>query len=271
MSAAHSRIHIGWQGLIIMAVLVTLGGCSTPIPRVYQPNPPDPSARLLPFRIAVVELEDGSSGEGFTYPDFTGEALIPGYIFGTKTLGFHQTLFGKCVASELKSSQMFATVEYYKNWEKLVDDFKSYDLIVTGHLLHDRLEARLFFYGLSLPGDLFWFMGLPVMSLSREASFDIVAFNTLQPDKSLWSHPVRFEDRSWFGAFYGHCCSNDQWSLYHRAEGGKITNTDLCPTEFLQPQFLMMRKSLAAALTEKVPSHGALSSPRALPEKRGGS
>lgn len=259
-----SRFQAGWHGLIAAVILVTLGGCSREAQRVYQPNPPDPSLQQFPLKVAVVELEDGSVGEGFVYPGNMGNALIPGYIYATKILKFHQTQFGMCLASELKSSRMFATVDYHPNWENLVEKFMTYDLILTGRLHYDSVEVRDMWYGLSLGGAFLALAGLPFESFSREVAFDIVAIKPLQPDELLWKEQVKFEDVTWRGFYYGGLAqfkADDNQALAGTAHNEK-GNTDFCTTEFLRPQFLSLRKSLSAALKGKMLSQAVTSVPK---------
>ncbi|MEK6786977.1 MAG: hypothetical protein AABY61_16005 [Nitrospirota bacterium] len=258
-----------WRSLVVVASIVSVVSCSGGVPpkRVYQSNPPDPSVQTLPLKLAVVELEDGSAGTGVQRP---GVSAIPGALYGTELVAFHHTLLGKCVATELKGSKSFASVEYHSNWEKLAEEYKSYDVIVTGRLLQDKIENKKHFYGLSVVGVLFGFLGLPAQSFSREISFNLIALSPMLPDEQLWGHQIRLEHTYWKGLYYLNDWSDGE-SLFGAARGASITYTDFCTPELLQPALLGMRTSLAAALKHNSPKPDVLRFPKAQNSERSGS
>lgn len=243
----HIRIHVqqGLKGLILVLGLVLIIGCGgVPPKRVYQPNPPGQVGQAMPLKIAVVELEDHSPGTGFN--TLQKLAPPPGSLYSTEFQKYHHTLFGRCVAAELKESQLFQAVDYHPTWEKIAQDFRSYDAIVTGRLQHDRFEETMYIYG--LPPWL-WLLGVPVEHDTREAAFEVTAFKPHEPDRSLWTHSIRFRDSHLRGLLYGHG-ENDMRSMSFLARGSNLSDTDYCPTELLQPLFLAMRNNLAGALKQ---------------------
>lgn len=249
--------------------MIAMVGCA-PVNLVYQPNPPDPSVQQLPMRLAVVELYDGSEGEGFYYGAFEGEPMIPGYIEGVTALSFHPTKFGKCLASELKSSRMFTSVEYFPNWERLVDDYRSYDLIVTGRLQGDKVEDKMISYGLPVVGAILWYAGFPAGHLTRDVSFEVVTFSPMNPGHEFWSQQVSFKDSAFAWLYTGFSFGEELDDLKLK-DSSKPPKFDHCTTEFLQPQFLALRNSLAEALKAKAIGQGAMNVPNTQNKERSGS
>lgn len=275
MRAAGNGIRVWWKGLMLAVSLIALVGCGASAKRVYQPNLPDAAVHRLNLKVAVVELEDESSQEAVG----GASSLIPGHLSGIDLTIYHFTMFGTCLANELKGSQLFASVDYYANWEKLAGDFKSYDLIVTGRLLADRVQAESYWYGLSAPGAVLWFLGLPVRSVSRDVDFEVTAFAPLHPANALWNYRVSFTDLSWEGFFYGGAFS-DHKDLSGLTDPSSILkshffqipiqHTDLCTTEKLQPPFMGMRKHLASTLNGGNLSQGVGLSPQGTKWERSG-
>jgi hypothetical protein len=241
---------------VLLVSLFILPGCSHE-KRVYQPNPADPAVQTLPLKIAVVELEDGSQEEGWKKSELLNEALIPLVPSAPILVKLNDTRFGKCLSAELKASRQFSTVDYHENWEKMAEQFKTYDLVVTGHLRQDRTEATDYFYALSMPGDLFWLLGLPAKSFSRHISIDITAFQTHAPERWLLSHKIKVQDKMFDGFYYGG--HTDGSSLLSKVYWLDPQDTDYCPTELLRPEFMALRNSLAAAIKDKVLLQGVSS------------
>lgn len=260
-----------WRGAILVIGLFTMVACGGAGKDVYQPNLPDPSVQILPLKVAVIELEDAISVEGYQYHTVNNNALIPGALYATTFVKFHPTQFGKCIAAELKGAKLFPIVDYFSTWEKLSETFRSYDLIVAGCLAQDRVEHRSIHYGLSMLSFPLLFVGLPWDQYSRDISFEVTAFEPLHPDHMLWTHQVKFEYAVYGGLyFYGY--SDDAQRISAEIGSGiKITHTDFCTTEMLPPHFLALRKSLAAAVQEKMLSQGATILPKKPHGERSGS
>ncbi len=228
---------------VVMASLLVMPGCSHE-KRIYQPNPADPSAQTLPLKIAVVELEYGSQDEGWKKSELLNEALIPLVPSAPTLVKLNDTQFGKCLSAELKASHQYAAVDHHEHWGKMAEQFKTYDLIVTGHLRQDRTEAIMHFYGLSIYGSLFWYLGLPAKSFSRHIAFDITAFKPHAPERLLWSHEIKVQDKMVGGLYYGY--HTDGQSLQSKTYGMDSQDTDYCPTELLRSEFMALRSRLAA-------------------------
>lgn len=244
----------------LIGVCLLLAACSSPSKRVYQPNPADPSVQPLPLKIAVVELEDGSKETGWRKDIAFNEGLIPLTASNTLDVKFNDTRYGRCLFAELKASQQFSAVDYHENWEKLAEQFKVYDLILTGHLHHDRVEAARHFYGLGFFGVYLWFIGFPEYSYSRDIFFDVGAFKPFNPDEMLWSSEVKTKDKSYSnGFFYGK--GRDGYDLIQKLDGVGV-NTDFCPSEILQPHFLALRNKLAVAFRDGVLAKGTANLPK---------
>lgn len=251
-------LHKGLQSVWILLACVLIIGCGgVPPKRVYQPNPPGQGGQPMPLKIAVIELEDHSPGIGFRNLN-TFEIFTPGYFYWTEFQKYHQTRFGKCVAAELKESQLFQIVDYYPTWEKVAQEFRSYDVIVTGRLLQDRFERVVYTYGLCDPMCMVWFVGAPMAGTSREAKFELTAFQSLDPNHPIWTYPVLFQDSKFDGALFGAMiygvAGGDFSSMHALANGHNISDTDYCPTQLLQPHFLAMRNSLGGALKQHMVS-----------------
>lgn len=261
------RVGIGWCGFIAMVGLFALVGCSPSANGLYKPNSRDSSVPTIPLKVAVVEFEDGSSSVGF-YQTSSFYGLIPANST-PDVVAFHNTLFGKCLAAELKESRMFAAVEYHPSWERLVHDFETYDLVVTGRLLQDRVKGQTASYRLGVLAAPLWMVGAPGFLMSREVMFEVNAFRSHQPDQVLWNHFVKLEEASWSGI--GHDYGGDPHKLINVAVGVKqVGTTDFCTTEILRPQFLTLRKSLADALREKLPGQGIMNVPsKSIGERHG--
>lgn len=243
-------------GGVLLASLLIMPGCSHE-KRVYQPNPPDPSVQTLPLKIAVVELEDGSQEEGWKKSQLLNEALIPLVPSAPLVVKLNDTRFGKCLSTELTASRQFAAVDYHENWEKIAEQFKTYDLVVTGYLRQDRTEATAYFYAMSMPGDLFWYLGLPSQSFSRDITLDVMAFNPNVPERLLWRHAIKVQDKTFGGLYYGY--HTDGRALLSKVYELDSRDTDYCPTDLLRPEFMALRSSLAAAIKDKVLLQGVLS------------
>mgnify|MGYP001612642472 FL=1 len=66
---ANISIHMQRRlaGLIFVLGLALITGCGgVPPKRVYQPNPSGQAGKPMPLKVAVIELEDRSPGNGFT-------------------------------------------------------------------------------------------------------------------------------------------------------------------------------------------------------------
>lgn len=259
------------QGVLLAVLYLTvLVGCGTPPKRVYQPNPPDPSVRQLPLRVAVVELEDGTDSETINTGDGF-KILVPGVISVPNLVAYHQTMFGACLTKELKGSRLFAAVDYHQNWERLREEYQSYDFIVTGRLLADKVLFTGYSYGLSFASGMLTYVGVPNYSADRDVAFEVVAFAPARPSSILWKDQYTFSDTSWGNIFwYGKMARegdgnalDDPLSIIQSVSNAlPIKHTDLCTTEKLQPLFLGMRKSLSAALRENVLTGRANSQPQ---------
>lgn len=258
--------YLVWSAVVTS--LLILPGCSHQ-KRIYQPNPADPSVQTLPLKIAVVELEDGSQEEGWKKRQLLHEALIPFVPSAPILVKLNDTRFGKCLSAELKIARQFAAVDYHENWGKIAEQFKTYDLIVTGHLRQDRTEGTMYLYGLSLPGDYLWILGLPFASYSRQIILDITAFNPRTPERLLWNHEIKVQDKMFRGFYYGY--HTDGESLASKAYGLDSQDSDYCPTELLRPEFMALRNSLADAIRGQLLHQGLLSSPNLQPLDRSGS
>lgn len=247
-----------WSRAVLVISMIALVGCGAPAKRVYQPNPPDPSVRQLPLRVVVVELEDGSVGDGFVYYPGSRDpsGLLPGVLSVTDSVSYRQTMFGKCLATELQGMHSFATIKYYQTWENLAEDFGSYDLVVTGRLGKDETRVYGRFYGLSLLSPIAYILGLPAFAYTREVGFDVWAFEPWRPDRQFWKYAVGFKDSSWKGVFTARR-DDDVVLADPQKERSQVVHTDFCTTELLQPQFLALRKSLFAAVQERILSQGA--------------
>lgn len=229
----------------LLAGLLMLPGCSHE-KRVYQPNPADPSVQTLPLKIAVVELEDASQDEGWKKGQYN-ETLIPFVPSAHLVSKLNDTRFGKCLSAELKASRQYTAVDYHENWGKMAEQFKTYDLIVTGHLRQDRTEVTGHLYGLSMLGSYLVILGMPHSSHSRHIVLDVTAFKPFSPEHMLWNQEVKIEDKSYAGFYYGY--HTDGRSILSKVYELNSQDTDYCPTELLRPEFMALRNSLTAALS----------------------
>lgn len=229
----------------LLASLLVMPGCSHE-KRVYQTNPADPRVQTLPLKIAVVELEDGSQEAGWKKSQILNETLIPLVLSASVMVKLNDTRFGKCLSAELKASRQYAAVDYHENWGKMAEQFKAYDLIVTGHLRQDRAEETEYSFGFSWFGYLLMYLGLPQQSYSRQIILDLSAFNSRTPERVLWNHELRTQDKMLWGLYYGDF--TDGRSLQSKTYWMDPQDTDYCPTELLRPEFMALRNSLAATL-----------------------
>jgi|CXWL01.1.fsa_nt_gi hypothetical protein len=259
---ANISIHMQRRlaGLIFVLGLALITGCGgVPPKRVYQPNPSGQAGKPMPLKVAVIELEDRSPGNGFTNWNLF-EVFTPGYFYRTQFQKYNQTLFGTCLAAELEQSHLFEVVDYHPDWEKGAHGFRSYDIIVTGRLHQDKFERTEYTYGLLDPlGVALLLVGFPIEGTSREAMFELTAFKPHQPDRPIWTHPIKFHDSKISGMFWGHGASDlgsIRWLVNGHAISGTHVDTDFCPTELLQPHFLAMRNSFAEALKRNTAEQG---------------
>jgi len=242
----------------------------------------------MPLKIAVVELEDRSLGNGFTNWHLF-EVFTPGYFYRTQFQKYHHTLFGTCLAAELEQSHLFEVVDYHPDWERVAYGFRSYDVIVTGRLHHDKFERIEYTYGLCDPiCVVVMFLELPLEAISREANFEVTAFKPLEPDRQSLTHSVRFQDSKIQGLYnrgasdlnltfpvarYGvglsfrevfgiEFCDTPQLAagsfinMHVLVNGHNVSgthfDTDFCPTELLRPHFLALKNSLHGALMQNI-------------------
>lgn len=238
-----------------MLCVLLLEGCGASPKRVYRPNPPDPSVQTWSLKVAVVEFEDRSKEEGFQSGEIANNSAIPLVPYDVIQVKLNDTRFGRCLAAELKASRQYATVDYHESWERLADNYSSYDLIVVGHLLQDRMEHVQMKYGLSFLAMDLALLGLPIDSYSRKIDLGVGAFRPRQPDQLFWDHEIKASDSLIWTIYHGQ--SNDFRSLVAKARGYDPKDTDFCTTEILQQPFLSLRASLAVAIKEKVLSSGA--------------
>ncbi len=250
-----ARIHMGVKSLIVVLGFLLITGCGeVPPKRVYQPNPPGQADKPMPLKIAVVELEDRSPGNGFTNWHLF-EVFTPGYFYRTQFQKYHHTLFGTCLAAELEQSHLFEVVDYHPDWERVAYGFRSYDVIVTGRLHHDKFERIEYTYGLCDPiCVVVMFLGLPLEAISREANFEVTAFKPLEPDRQSLTHSVRFQDSKIQGLY--NRGASDLNSMHVLVNGHNVSgthfDTDFCPTELLRPHFLALKNSLHGALMQNI-------------------
>lgn len=246
-------------GCLIGVFCLLVVACGSPSKRVYQPNLPVSPIETFPIKVAVVEFEDSTLKEGFAYYPGSRDpkGFLPGVLSVTDAVVFRHTLFGKCLAAELQDAKIFITTTYHSSWESLGREFKSYDIIMTGRLVEDRVEVHGQFYGLSLLSPILYLIGLPAFTYSRDVLLEVTALKSLQPDQHLFNHTVKFRDASWKGLFTA-SKDDDLVSVDKQLGGHQVTHTDHCTTKPLQPQFLALRERLKTSVKDNVVPHGEI-------------
>jgi hypothetical protein len=242
--------------MVIPATLSVTVGCGFK-ERIYIPNPPDQNFKSTSLRVAVIELEDRNPTAKVRTFGALGFADVPGVLYATETDVGNPTQFGKCLAAELKSAQLFSQVDYFPTWEKMTTGYTEYDLVVTGVLNHDTVVGTKTSYGLGPSGVLFMFLGLPWGSDSRDVEFQIYAFHPRKPWAHAWQHKVSFKDYNLYGLYYGHFSDGrlmvNRSRIMHVSSPDDYYNSDYkysdyCTTQFLQPELKKVREALYATV-----------------------
>lgn len=222
--------------LLLFSLLTVMTACGV-TREVYKPNPPDANALPLQMKIAVIELDDRN-------PDTrsgSGLCLIPGVLYCAGPSSFsNPTAFASCLASDLRSSGFFDTVDYYTGWDEISKSFTSYALVLTGDLRHDTVAETQTAYGLSALGIYVYWMGVPGKKFTREASFDITGFPANHPDKVILRETINFEESLIGGAYYGPTIQEQRTAMDSYGPENLIFSS--CPTEKLRPHFLKIRQ-----------------------------
>ncbi len=182
----------------------------------YQSNHYSPSLKknkktvvILPFEDARVIRKKGHMGlsfipfvpyatETFSGPEAKGfRAAAHPYFFRPKV---HPAM---SLAEELKASGFFSNVTYVEREENVVKA----DYVIKGILKRTDFSRRLYFYGLSVPGELLWLFGLPALRLEStiEVNLDLI---DRRNGRTIWNYTVHETDVNKV-KFWGHKKSVD--------------------------------------------------------------
>jgi len=154
----------------ILSCLILLTGCVNHRGWTYQASPKEYRKAEIQKTIAVLPFTD--KRENVNY-DRTAIGLIPLVPYGWLDFRTPETImnqqfnpkedFAKATAQELSSASIFKDVFFsYKE--------ENSDYILVGELEESNIKSKIFFYGLSAPGDLLWLIGLPAGTYSNEVS-----------------------------------------------------------------------------------------------------
>lgn len=217
----------------------------------YSPNPPDSNEKIIPLRVAVAEFDDRNQYRNFdnSMGAYFTLAYVPLIPYMAQTDHYYPTKFGKCLDAELRSSNMFTRVVYYQDWEVLAENYKYYDLIITGKLIEDKVHSDVSFYGLGFVGFLLSLTQLPPYHfITRNVDFEIKAFRPNTPDKSIHIEKVHFDDSAYPALAAGRDSSDVGRRMLLATGFGEDQKTDFCTSKQLQPKFLRFRNNLKTAI-----------------------
>lgn len=171
---------------IILCIALLLIGCGVSR-QGYIPNPSNGNASSTALKLAVVELDDRNPSP---HPSGSGLAMLPGILFVGLGDFSYPTSFASCLATDLRNSGLFESVDYYADWDEIAKSYTSYDVVISGDLQYDKLSFTQWTYGMSIGAMAAYFIGLPTLTIAREVAFEITAFPTKNPAKIMLRHPI---------------------------------------------------------------------------------
>ena len=156
----------------IVICCLFLTGCVSHRGWVYQSDPKEFKQPEITKTIAVLPFTDKRENIN---ADRMGIGFIPLVPFGWQDLKTPETIinqqfypkedFAKATAQELNSASIFKDVFFsYKETDS--------DYILVGELEQSDIHTKIFFYGLSAPGDLLWFLGFPAAYYSNKITLN---------------------------------------------------------------------------------------------------
>ncbi|MCB2156932.1 hypothetical protein KQI84_18805 [bacterium] len=165
---------------VLLGLLVNITGCgSSNKYRVMETRSEYPE---IPMKVVVTPLEDARPFDRdpailywipllpwATYKFSRHDEVYPGSVEA-----FNQ-LFSRDLAQRLKEAEVFSQVEYTPIEE--LPPLGSYDLLITGTLEETTSRGGVSYYGLSIFGDLVWFLGLPKFTRIWDLKADIQVFD----------------------------------------------------------------------------------------------
>lgn len=165
-------------GTLLSMLLVT--GCQSQKAWVYTPNQFQEKQPLSSKKAVVPPFEDHRVNDNsdrlllymiplfpFGWTDLKVPEGVPRHVFSTMWVNYKPTEdFPKALASELQNAQIFR--EAYFDFGR-----GDADLIVNGKILNTDYSGKIFSYGLSVYGPLFWYIGLPAGSASNDLSVEL--------------------------------------------------------------------------------------------------
>ncbi|OGV56889.1 MAG: hypothetical protein A2017_05120 [Lentisphaerae bacterium GWF2_44_16] len=103
----------------------------------------------------------------------------------------------KAAATSIRRSGLFKDVFFTFGGEKDKADY-----ILTGEIYSTYYKGRIFSYGLSIFGSLFWFLGFPSGTSSNELIFKL-QLKSIAENKIIWEYTCSKDDYIVQGLYYG--------------------------------------------------------------------
>jgi hypothetical protein len=169
-----------WRIAGLIVPMVVLVGCATERSWVYTPNHYANSNASSNNKIVVLPFNDARQNENsnhilmyaiplmpFGWADFEVPEGVQQHITSGLWVNYKPTEdYPKALAEELRSAHLFKDAYF---------DFKAgdADLVIRGTLRSTKYSGKIYSYGLSLYGPLFWFFGLPAGSAQNDLSVEL--------------------------------------------------------------------------------------------------
>lgn len=171
----------------IVLCFIFLTGCVDHRGWVYQATPKEYKKAEVTKTVAVLPFTDKRENMN---KDRIAIGFIPLMPYGWQDFKTPETViqqqfypkedFAKATAQELNSASIFKDVFFsFKETDA--------DYILVGELEQSEINTKIFFYGLSAPGDLLWLIGFPAGTLANK-----ITINFKLIDKN---YDVKFEKR----------------------------------------------------------------------------
>ena len=152
--------------------IVLLSGCSTQSWK-YTSNPKQYIKPEIQKTVVIPPLSDLRENENSITGYFV--AMIPFVPYGTSYANIPEANpympfkpiddFSKATAEELNNASIFKNVFFSHN-------IQDGDWYLQGNLIKSKYSVANTFYGLSLPGDLLWVLGLPSGKIKNEIEIE---------------------------------------------------------------------------------------------------
>jgi len=160
--------------LSLFSLMIFLSGCATQSWK-YTSNPKQYSQPEIQKTVVIPPLSDLRDNENSMTGYFV--AMIPLVPYGTSYANIPEANpympfkpiedFSKATAEELNNASIFKNVFFSHNTQEG-------DWYLQGNLIKSKYSVANTFYGLSVPGDLLWIIGLPSGKIKNEIEIEYV-------------------------------------------------------------------------------------------------